>query len=211
MLRPGIAESFHNNFGGDRTGWLGKWEWNIAKGTISINRKACQTTVHGCNLNCTRSFKEWETPLWSDFTVNGLIAAENNTSTLQHVPFCFYLCWFTCKQQKPTCSTAPRWLANRCWAKTGKRCFFFKCICFSQIKERDPTLQKKNDPTSRESKGDKRESDGIQAELEQTGVCSRLMCVLAEGSNQQFLTVHMKCNMTRVCVLFFQLHKATIQ
>lgn len=46
--------------------------------------------------------------------------------------------------------------------------FFFKCICFSQIKERDPTLQKKNDPTSRESKGDKRESDGIQAELEQT-------------------------------------------
>lgn len=60
---------------------------------------------------------------------------------------------------------------------------FFKCICFSQIKERDPTLQKKNDPTSRESKGDKKESDGIQAELEQTGVCSRLMCVLAERSN----------------------------
>lgn len=69
--------------------------------------------------------------------------------------------------------------------KQGKDvCFlFFKCICFSQIKEREPTLQKKNDPTSRESKGDKRESDGIQAELEQTGVCSRLMRVLAERSN----------------------------
>lgn len=96
-------------------------------------------------------------------------------------------------------------------SQNREKMFFFKCICFSQIKERDPTLQKKNDPTSRESKGDKRESDGIQAELEQTDVCSRLMCVLAEGSNQQFLTVHTKCNMTRVCVLFFQLHKATIQ
>lgn len=115
------------------TGWLGKWEWKIAKRTISINRKACQSTVHGCSLNCTPSLDEWKTSLCSEFTVSTLTAAENYTSIL-------HLHWFTCRQQKAACSTVQRRLANRLWVKAAKG--FLMHLLFSDKKEAEPHKRK---------------------------------------------------------------------
>lgn len=83
--------------------------------------------------------------------------------------------------------------------------FFFKCICFSQIKERDPTLQKKNDPTSRESK---RGQKGKRWNSGRVGTNRRLFPVnVCSCLKVQLPTVHMKCNITRVYVLFFRYTK----
>lgn len=161
------------------TGWFGKWEWKIAKGTISINRKARCSRIHGCGLNCTHSSKEWKASPCSGFTVS-----TNKYTSILH------LHWFTCKRQKPTCSNCAAVACQPPLSQSRER-FFFYAFAFLRWKKKCPTPQKKNDPTSKESKSDKRRKSWNQAELEQIafhvktvvgvagGICSWLIWVLA--------------------------------